>query len=99
MLKWMVDCRAITRIVSDSLDRQLPFKDRAALRIHLMMCRHCSRFREQLVMITSALQCDDMSAEERHTCKGLPPEIKDHIKDVLKEHIQRSSNNGNSAHD
>ncbi len=47
----MRSCKEITALVSESLDRRLPFGERLAVRLHLMMCKFCSRYREQLIAL------------------------------------------------
>jgi len=40
----MLSCRQATRLVSDGLDRSLPWYKRPGLRIHLFGCRSCAHF-------------------------------------------------------
>ena len=47
----MLSCKEVSRLVSESLDRKLPFRQRIAVRIHLLMCKFCSRYRKQLFFI------------------------------------------------
>jgi len=51
MNHWMFNCRKVTRMVSDSLDHKLPLYQRFGIRIHLMMCKFCSRYRDQLLLM------------------------------------------------
>lgn len=48
----MLSCREATRLMSDSLDQELPWSKRARLKIHLALCKHCRRFEEQSRLIT-----------------------------------------------
>ena len=41
-------CRASSRLLSDTLERPLSRAERTALRFHLVLCRHCRRFRRNL---------------------------------------------------
>lgn len=41
-------CRDITLLVSRARDERLGLRDRLAVRLHLLMCRHCARFARQL---------------------------------------------------
>jgi hypothetical protein len=38
-------------MVSESMDRELPWQKRMGIRLHLMMCRLCTRHKKQLEMI------------------------------------------------
>ncbi|SMP43483.1 hypothetical protein SAMN06265222_101940 [Neorhodopirellula lusitana] len=47
----MLTCKEITQLVSESLDRPLPLRKRVSVWMHLSMCRLCSAFRrDQLVL-------------------------------------------------
>ncbi|MCU0574823.1 MAG: zf-HC2 domain-containing protein [Syntrophobacteraceae bacterium] len=51
----MLSCEETTRLISESLDRVLPFRQRMAVWAHLLMCRYCSRYRKQLLFIEKAI--------------------------------------------
>jgi anti-sigma factor RsiW len=44
----VLTCREVTERASEYLDGDLPFGRRLAFRLHLMMCRHCRRYVDQL---------------------------------------------------
>ena len=48
-------CSEATRVISESLDRRLPWRLRAAIRAHQWTCTGCRRFRRQIEMLRSAL--------------------------------------------
>ncbi len=52
----MLSCKEVTRLISESMDRELPFGQRMALRMHLFMCKFCSRYRRQMVLIREAMR-------------------------------------------
>ena len=45
----MLSCREISKLVSEALDRDLPWWQRLNLWLHLGMCRLCRGFRRDLV--------------------------------------------------
>ena len=49
-----LNCEESTRIVSDSLDRQLSFTERWAVRLHCISCWSCRRFGRQLRALRDA---------------------------------------------
>ncbi len=49
-------CDESTRLVSQSLDQNLPTLERWAVRLHAISCRSCRRFRHQTMLIRSAIQ-------------------------------------------
>ena len=44
----MLSCKEATRLVSEGLDRELPLWKRFGLRMHVMLCRACSRYKRQV---------------------------------------------------
>jgi len=50
----MITCEEAARLISDSLDRKLPLRQRVALRMHLLMCKFCPTFRQQLILLRDA---------------------------------------------
>jgi len=51
----MKQCKDITRLVSESLDRKLSLVERIQVRVHLWMCTGCTRFEKQLQFMRRAL--------------------------------------------
>jgi hypothetical protein len=47
----MLTCKEVTALVSESLDRRLPIRQRLAMRLHLTMCKLCSRYKRQLLFM------------------------------------------------
>ena len=84
MRHWMFRCNVVSQKVSQSLDASLPFHHRMAIRMHLLMCRYCSRFRRQLIMLRkmSRLMDDEPSTDE--TSATLSNETKERIKKALR---------------
>lgn len=52
----MLSCKEAAALISESLDRKLPLGQRMALRLHLLMCRFCSRYRAQLLTLRAAIR-------------------------------------------
>jgi hypothetical protein len=50
----MLACKDVTRLVSESMDRSLPFGKRVGVRLHLLICRFCERYRRQLLLLREA---------------------------------------------
>jgi len=47
----MLSCKEVTRLVSEGMDRRLSLGRRIAVRIHLVMCKFCSRYRRQILLM------------------------------------------------
>ena len=64
-----MSCRRMTELISVSMDRPLKRREKLMLRIHLLTCGACRRYRQQLdrlrgVVRTSCDMIDDGTAEQ-----------------------------------
>ena len=59
----MLSCKQASQLVSQSLERQLSGGERFKLRFHLLICRFCKRFAQQLALIKLALKKQVASIE------------------------------------
>jgi hypothetical protein len=82
MKHWMFSCKDVSQKVSLSMDTPLPFHHHMAVRVHLLMCRYCARFRGQLMMLRKM---------SRHT-EGdpIPTQTPDTLSQETKERIKKS---------
>ncbi len=83
MKHWMFNCKEMTRVVSESLDRDLRLFERIGLRMHMSMCRRCPRFKDQLLAIREILRLYAAGEDEREPSHTLSPEARDRIKQSL----------------
>jgi hypothetical protein len=44
----MLNCKQASLLASRAMDERLPFREIMALRLHLWLCRNCTRFTKQL---------------------------------------------------
>jgi hypothetical protein len=51
----ILSCKEVTRLVSQGMDRKLPFGRRVALRVHFAICDGCTNFSKQLGMIRESV--------------------------------------------
>lgn len=84
----MMNCREISRLVSEREDHELPFWQRMRVAVHLAMCFLCRRFAKQMKLIrtvsraagqTSTLVADAGLMQQT----SLPPEAKQRIRDKV----------------
>lgn len=52
----MPHCREVTRLLSKSMDLPLSGKEKLQLRVHLLICRHCRRFSQQMQQMRGLFQ-------------------------------------------
>lgn len=82
----MLTCKDASRLQSQSQDRPLQLGERLSLRLHLLICDNCRRFKLQLNLIRQACQQVNESADAGVHGKELSPEAKTRI---LKELASR----------
>lgn len=51
-----LSCRLASQLLSKAQDTQLTLTERAALRLHLLICRSCRRFNRQLILLRQILR-------------------------------------------
>lgn len=52
----MLVCKEAARLISDSHLRPLRWRERAALWLHLTVCDACTRFKQQMRLLTDAVR-------------------------------------------
>jgi len=85
MNHWMFNCKEVTYMVSESLDRRLPFFKRIGIRMHLLMCKFCSRFRRQLLLLAKISQVHGTQLAQFEPSVTLSPEARSRIKQAMRQ--------------
>ena len=83
----MTTCRRATELISAELDTALPFHNRVALGFHTIVCGACRRYQVQIGAVEEAVEEFFASAKTFHITETLPLESKEHLKSVVKEHL------------
>jgi hypothetical protein len=52
----MRSCKDVHKLVAESMDRELGFIDRFAMRAHLLICIHCTRFMQNMKLLRAAMR-------------------------------------------
>jgi hypothetical protein len=85
MKHWMFNCKAVTQIVSESMDRDLPIHHRVLVRMHLLMCKYCARFRRQLLTIREVCRSEELMPGDSDDTLVLPQDACERIKQSLQK--------------
>jgi hypothetical protein len=82
---FMPSCKEVSRLVSESMDSDLPFRQRFSTRLHLLMCSLCSEFRRQVAFLREAARSFGKASEddELFAPVRLSPEARARIKEML----------------
>jgi hypothetical protein len=82
----MMSCKEATQLISRSLDTNLPGWKRFGLKIHLLMCRFCSRFENQLSFIGDTIKFYRKNIEIMDdTSVTMSQETRERLKNALRE--------------
>jgi hypothetical protein len=86
----MPSCKKVTILVSESMDHDLPFRQRLSMRLHLLMCSLCSRFRRQILFLREAARSFADASEKGELLANvqLSPEARARIKHALQHEGQ-----------
>lgn len=78
---WFVltlSCEESSRMLSDSLDRELSRTEKTALTLHNVICRSCKRFNGQLTFLRRIAREDSVESSE-----GMPDDARERIRRAL----------------
>jgi hypothetical protein len=81
----MLNCRHVTRLVSQSMDAKLPWHQRIAVRIHLLYCVWCRRYAVQIQFLRQAAKEMALAANPAPT---LSAEAKEQMRQRLHEALK-----------
>ena len=81
----MLRCREISKLVSESMERDLPLHRRLEVRMHLMICRMCARFAHQIRLLRQAARenPERLGPDESAPEARLPEDARERIKASL----------------
>jgi predicted anti-sigma-YlaC factor YlaD len=79
-------CDGMTRLASQSLDRDLTLLERLALRLHMLYCSACRRYLRQISVLRNAMRHLQARLESGEPFPGtaLPDDVRDRIKRALR---------------
>jgi len=85
MSHWMFNCKKISAMVSESMDRKFPLHHRIMITVHLLMCRYCHRFKKQLVILRNAVSLEDIHEADVGSSPALSKETRARIKQAMRD--------------
>ena len=72
-------CKEATRLQSEALDHQLPLSKRLGLKFHLLLCKWCRRYGQQISFLHSAAK-HLPEQDSKSPLPTLSPEARDRIR-------------------
>lgn len=85
----MLSCRETTQLISDSMQRRLPLRQRLAVAVHLLMCRFCLRYRKQIRFMEKAVDRLVESEKEGSLPETTDPCLSAEARERIKESLRR----------
>ena len=78
----ILPCSEVMHLLADDSEQRLSGRQRIALRVHLVVCKFCARYKHQLTRLRLALRRHPAGAEVPDS-PGLSPEARDRIRRSL----------------
>jgi hypothetical protein len=80
----MFRCQDVSEKISQSMDMPLPIRQRIAIRVHLFMCRYCSRFHRQLLALRKICRTEAPAHPSLETSATLSAATKARMKEKIR---------------
>jgi uncharacterized protein (UPF0262 family) len=83
----MYSCKEVSQLISESMDRTLPFYQRVLMQLHLMICKYCARCKVHFEAIRAASIHEELHGSELDASRGLSNDGKERLKKFLINHL------------
>ncbi len=77
----MLNCKDISKLISESLEKDLPLRTRMAVKFHLMMCSMCRIYYKQTHVLREAVR--EYGRKHEAPIKKIPADAAEKIKQAL----------------
>lgn len=78
------DCKTISPLFSDALDRKLSLREKLRVRLHLYTCGACLNYISNLKFMHQVFEKQEENFENEKIHVSLSPEAKERIKEKLR---------------
>lgn len=82
----MLSCKQASHLLSQSIERRLPLRQRLGLRLHLLMCSACKQFSVQLQLLRQATKRYVQQVENDEKLK-LPNDVRKRIAHNMEQQV------------
>lgn len=84
----MLNCKDMTKLISDSLEGKISVGQRMELWLHIMMCGMCRRFRSNIIEIRKRVRGSKGLLDQADTVPApMPPATKARLEEVVKRQL------------
>ena len=97
----MRSCKEVSFLLSQSLDRRLPWYTKLSLHMHLLMCSFCRVARRQALAMGQIVRAygRETASGQNDDQPGLPPEVRERMQQSLREASEKEQTAGAHDHD
>lgn len=90
LLRRLPNCKDMSLVMSQSMERRLTLRESAAMKLHLLVCIWCVWYLEHLRFIRDTLRtrAAQLPSEESSATRSLSTEARDRIRRALSEKSQ-----------
>jgi hypothetical protein len=90
LLRRLPNCKDMSLVMSQSMERRLTLHERAAMKLHLLVCIWCVWYLEHLHFIRENLRtrAEQLPGEESSATDSLSADARDRIRRALSEKAQ-----------
>jgi Putative zinc-finger len=78
------DCKHVTPLFSESLDRKTTLREKIVMRLHLFTCGACVNYLSNLKFMREVFRTQEENLEREKLSVSLSPEARDRLKNALK---------------
>jgi len=82
-------CDIITEKISESIDHKISLRNRLKIRLHLMFCKLCRRYQQQLMTMHTLFEQHLQKEEENLLPKG--PTLTSEARERIKQNLRKST--------
>ncbi len=84
----MLNCKDMTKLISDSLEGKLSVRQRMELWLHIMMCGMCRRFRSNIIELRKRVRESKAFLDQADTVSSpMPSATKARFEDAIKRQL------------
>jgi hypothetical protein len=81
----MLSCKDVSRLVSESRDRDPGFFERIGITVHLWICLNCRRFMEHMKLLEKAFL--QLETDDCH-CSAHGPKLSDDARERIRQKLR-----------
>lgn len=78
-------CKTAARLQSEALDHKLTLRQRLGLRIHLVLCKWCSRYGKQIAFIHKVVH-----SRSDEVATAVPQQLSDEARERIRKQLRAS---------